>query len=409
MTPSTCRACNAPLTETFVDLGETPLANAYLTADQLNLPEPAYPLHATVCRRCFLVQLQEFESPAAIFSDYAYFSSYSQTWLAHCEAYADNVAERFGLGASSHVVEIASNDGCLLQCFRCRDVDVLGVEPAANVAQVAIDNGVPTEVAFFDQTLAATLADRRRADLIVANNVLAHVPDLNGFVAGLRLLLAPQGVGTIEFPHLMQLMAHNQFDTIYHEHFSYFSLLAAEAVFARHGLRLFDVAELPTHGGSLRIYACHERAAHEQQPAVQHLRDAEAQYGLDRLETYRDFHLKVQQVKDNLLAFLTDAARDGRAVVGYGAPAKGNTLLNTCSVGTDLLSFTVDRSPHKQGRFLPGTHIPIRPVEAIAQAQPDFVLILPWNIADEIVSQMADIRGWGGRFVVPIPALEVLP
>jgi SAM-dependent methyltransferase len=406
-----CRFCGHPLSHSMVDLGMSPLSNAYLRAEQLQRMEPFYPLHALVCERCFLVQLAEFESPERIFSDYAYFSSYSDSWLRHARDYVEMISERLRLGRESRVVEIASNDGYLLQYFVARGVPVLGIEPAANVARAAEERGVPTLVRFFGTELARELAAQdRRADLIVGNNVLAHVPALNDFVAGLKILMAPGGVVTMEFPHLLRLLEENQFDTIYHEHFSYFSFTTAETVFAAHGLTLFDVEELPTHGGSLRIYARHrEDGSRPVSQAVEELKGREEEYGITRLETYSRFAEQVRATKRRLLEFLIRAKEDGRSVVGYGAAAKGNTLLNYCGIRGDFLDYVVDRSPHKQGLFLPGTHLPIHAPERIEQTRPDYVLILPWNIGDEIVQQMAGIRAWGGRFVVPIPEVEVLP
>jgi 2-polyprenyl-3-methyl-5-hydroxy-6-metoxy-1,4-benzoquinol methylase len=406
-----CRLCAAPLAHTFCDLGMSPLSNAYIAADRAQQMEPFYPLHAYVCERCFLVQLQEFESPDRIFNDYAYFSSYSQTWLDHAKAYTAHMIERFGYGSGSQVVEIASNDGYLLQYFKAANVPVLGIEPADNVADVARAAGVPTLSRFFGQQLATELRGKgTAADLLLGNNVLAHVPALNDFVAGMKILLQPEGVITMEFPHLLSLMRENQFDTIYHEHFSYFSLLTAERLFAAHGLKIFDVQKLSTHGGSLRIFAGHAGNA-QRQPgaAVAALQREERDAGLDRLDAYRDFSDRVKRTKRLLLQFLIEAKEAGKQVVGYGAPAKGNTLLNYCGIRTDLLDYTVDRSPHKQGRLLPGTRIPVFAPERIAETRPDYVLILPWNIQDEIVEQMAHIRSWGGRFVVPIPEVRVLP
>ena len=389
-----CRLCGAPLSRTFANLGMSPLANSFVAADRAERMEPFYPLHAFVCERCRLVQLAEFETPEAIFGDYLYFSSFSASWLCHAEAYAAKMTERFGLGAGSLVVEIASNDGYLLQYFQRRGIPVLGVEPAANVAEVAREKGIPSEVAFFGAATAQRLRDAGYApDLTAANNVLAHVPDLHDFVEGFRLLLAPGGVATFEFPHLMRLMEHNQFDTIYHEHFSYLAFGVVEALFAQHGLVLFDVEELPTHGGSLRIYARHAaNAALEVGPAVARLRDSERDFGLERLETYDVFAERVIETKCALLDFLVTARRAGRSVAAYGAPAKGNTLLNYCGAGPELVAFTVDRSPHKQGMLLPGTRIPIRGPEAIEAARPDYVLILPWNLRDEIAAQMDAVR-----------------
>lgn len=404
-----CRFCNTPLLQTFVDLGMSPLCESYLSANQLNQMEPFYPLHVRVCGRCFLVQLQEYVSPETIFSDYAYFSSYSETWLAHAKAYAEQMATRFHLNTNSLVVEVASNDGYLLQYFVAKQIPVLGIEPAANVASVAVDLGVPTLVKFFGATTARELvAQGKQADLLLGNNVLAQVPDLNDFVAGMKILLGPNGVLTLEFPHLMRLMEENQFDTIYHEHFSYFSFLTAEKIFAAHGLTLFDVEELSTHGGSLRIYACHvEDRSKVVSARVHELRAREESAGFARLDRYHSFAEQVKETKGKLLEFLIEAKRAGKQIVGYGAPGKGNTLLNFCGIRTDFLNYTVDRSPHKQGKFLPGTHIPIYSPDRIKQTRPDYLLILPWNLKNEIIKQNAYIREWGGQFVVPIPAVKV--
>lgn len=405
-----CRFCSAPLTETFADLGMSPLSNGFIRPEQAGRAEQFFPLHAYVCSNCRLVQLEEFESPQRIFSDYPYFSSFSDTWLRHAADYAGLMTSRFGLGPESLVVEIASNDGYLLQYFRQRGTPVLGIEPAENVAKVAVDRGIRTEVAFFGDTLAARLAAAGVApDVIVANNVLAHVPDLNDFVCGLRRLLKPDGVITIEFPHLLRLMAENQFDTIYHEHFSYFSLLVVDRILARHGLRVFDVTELPTHGGSLRIFACHaESGLHGRAGAVADVLEREISAGLGGDEVYRDFGARVVRSKCDVLGFCIGAHRAGKRLVGYGAPAKGNTLLNYCGIGPEFMEFTVDRSPHKQGLLLPGVRIPIHAPDAILHARPDYVMILPWNLKTEIMEQMAVIKSWGGRFVVPIPRLQVL-
>jgi SAM-dependent methyltransferase len=404
-----CRFCGATLTHTFADLGMSPIANNYLTEDQLSNMEPFFPLHALACDRCFLVQLDEFETPEEIFSDYSYFSSYSTSWLDHCRNYVEMASERYALGRQSQVVELASNDGYLLQYFVERGVPVLGIEPAANVAEVAVQRGVPTEVAFFGkQTATDLVAQGRRADLLIGNNVLAHVPDLNDFVAGMKELLAPGGVITMEFPHLERLIEERQFDTIYHEHFSYFSLLTARRVFAAHDLSIFDVEELPTHGGSLRIHACHaDDARRSVSDAVRGLEAREERAGLTDIETYIAFGLAVQQEKRDILESLIGLKNEGKTIVGYGAPAKGNTLLNFCGVGTDFISFTADRSPHKQGRFLPGSHIPIRAPEEIERARPDVVFILPWNIREEIMEQLRSVSDWGGRFLVRAPALEL--
>ena len=410
MSGERCRFCEAELTQTFVDLRLTPLANQYLTAEELSLAGRFYPLHVYVCSRCLLVQLSQYESPEEIFGEYAYFSSYSQSWLDHCRAYAETIAKRLSLGPQSSIVELASNDGYLLQYFRDMGLPVLGIEPAKNVARIAIEKGIPTETFFFGSETARELLERRgAADLLIGNNVLAHVPQLNDFVEGMRILLADGGVITMEFPHLMRLIERNQFDTIYHEHFSYFSFATAERIFASHRLRLFDVEELPTHGGSIRIYACHDGDARATDARVEQMQALEKSNGLDRIETYMGFGEKVATVKRDLLEFLIGARRRGESVVGYGAPAKGNTLLNYCGIGTDFLEFTVDRNPFKQGRFLPGTHIPVYEPERIGERKPDFVLILPWNLREEIMGQMACVRDWGGRFVTAIPRLEISP
>ncbi len=406
-----CRVCEQSLNRVFVDLGMSPLSNSYLRAEQLHQMEPFYPLRVFVCERCFSVQLPEFEKASAIFGDeYLYFSSYSQSWLAHCEAYAKMMASRFRLASDDLVVELASNDGYLLQYFKAQNIDVLGIEPAANVAKVAIEERqIPTEVRFFGaQTAQDLVAKGHRARVIAANNVLAHVPDIHDFVEGMRILLAPQGVVTVEFPHLMRLMDNNQFDTIYHEHFSYISFVMARKVFEAHQMVVFDVEELGTHGGSLRVFARHQAdSAKAVSNRVVDLVEREKDQGYESLQTYLGFRPRVEAIKRDLLEFLIKAKREGKRVVGYGAPAKGNTLLNYCGVREDLLEFTVDRSPHKQGLFLPGTHIPILAPEAIAEAKPDYVLILPWNLRTEITGQMAHIRDWGGKFVVPIPGVEV--
>lgn len=402
-----CRFCHAPLTRSFADLGRSPLSNAFLSAEQLDLPEPHYPLHAYVCDVCLLVQIDQFASPQQVFGDYAYFSSYSDAWLRHAEAYAARMMEERRLGADSFVVEVASNDGYLLQYFRARGIGVLGIEPAANVAAVARRKGIPTEVAFFDAATARRLAAVRKADVICANNVLAHVPELNDFVAGLSILLQPSGVVTVEFPHLLRLIAERQFDTIYHEHLSYFSLLFAIRLFSSHGLTVFDVDRLPTHGGSLRLHACHAEAAPPGSERLHAILQEERAAGLDDVATYAGFADAAVEVKCQVLQFLITARREGRSVAGYGAPAKGNTLLNYCGIGPELLAFTVDRSPHKQGRYLPGVQIPILPPGRIFETRPDYVFILPWNLRDEIVEQLRGVRDWGGRFVVPIPRIQV--
>jgi 2-polyprenyl-3-methyl-5-hydroxy-6-metoxy-1,4-benzoquinol methylase len=405
-----CRFCDTPLEHSFVDLGMSPLSNAFIKPEKYQAMEPFYPLHAYVCGACFLVQLEEFESPRHIFSDYVYFSSYSDSWLRHAKAYAEMMIRRFGFSAKNQVIEIASNDGYLLRNFMERGIPVLGIEPAANVAQVAQAAGIPTLTRFFGVSTATELAaSRTQADLLLGNNVLAHVPDINDFAAGMKLALKRDGVITMEFPHLLQLMANNQFDTIYHEHFSYLSFITVEKVFARHDLTLFDVEELPTHGGSLRIYARHaDNTRHAVSAAVVSLRQREIAAGLTDLVTYARFSEQVRATKRDLLDFLIRAKRQGKSIVGYGAPAKGNTLLNYCGIRSDFLDYTVDRSPHKQGLFLPGTRVPVHAPERISQTRPDYILILPWNIKDEIIEQMSHVREWGGKFVVPIPRVEVI-
>jgi hypothetical protein len=407
---SGCRFCGSDLRQTFVDLGMSPLCESYISYEQLNQMEPFYPLHVYVCEKCFLVQLQEYVSASAIFSEYAYFSSYSDSWLHHASNYADQMVERFGFNGRSFVVELASNDGYLLQYFVKKGIPCLGIEPAINVAQVAIEKGVPTLTKFFGEQTARELAvEGKYADLMLANNALAQVPDVNDFVKGMKILLGPRGVITVEFPHLMRLMAENQFDTIYHEHFSYFSFITAEKIFAAHGLTLFDVEELPTHGGSLRIYARHmEDDSRPVGPRVQELRERELAAGFARLGTYSDFAERVKETKRKLLEFLIAVKREGKSVAGYGAPGKGNTLLNYCGIRTDMLDYTVDRNPYKQGKFLPGTHIPILHPDKIRETKPDYVLVLPWNLKDEIRQQLSYIREWGAKLVVPIPEVEIL-
>lgn len=406
-----CLFCREPLRQTLVDLGMSPLCESYLSREQLNQMEPFYPLHVRVCGKCFLAQVEEYVSAENIFSDYAYFSSYSDSWVAHAKRYCEQMITRCGLNERSLAVEVASNDGYLLQHFVAAKIPVLGIEPAANVAAVAVQKGIPTLVKFFGVNTARELvAEGKRADLLLGNNVLAQVPDINDFVAGLKILLAPAGVITIEFPHIMRLMQENQFDTIYHEHFSYFSFITAEKIFAAHGLTLFDVEELKSHGGSLRI--CGRHAEDTTKPVtakVEELRAREEGAGYKRLETYESFAEQVKETKRALLDFLIKAKRAGKQIAGYGAPGKGNTLLNYCGIRTDFLDYTVDRSPHKQGKFLPGTHIPIYSPERIRETRPDYLLILPWNLKDEIMKQNEYIREWGGQFVVPIPTVTVYP
>jgi SAM-dependent methyltransferase len=410
MTTLDCRFCGQTLHHVFADLGVSPLANSYVSPEKALKAERFFPLTTYVCDDCLLVQLPEVESPEEIFSDYAYFSSYSDSWLDHARAYTNQMIERFSLAGDSRIVEVASNDGYLLQYFRDRNIPVLGIEPAANVAQAAIDAGIPTRVEFFGRKTAQDfLSEGFAADLLLGNNVLAHVPRLNDFVAGLRILLKPDGVVTMEFPHLMRLVAENQFDTIYHEHFSYFSFSTVRQVFAAQDLRLFDVEELPTHGGSLRIYACHtDSKAHTDSHSMEELATREREAGLLDIETYLEFDNQIRNTKRGLLDFLIGLKKAGKTIVGYGAPAKGNTLLNYCGIGTDFLDYTVDRSPHKQGRLLPGTRIPIYAPEKIRSTRPDFVFILPWNLKAEIIGEMVDIRNWGGKFFVAIPRVEIL-
>ena len=410
--PAFCRFCNTELKDTFVDLGMAPPCQSQVEPDELSSGEKFYPLHVWVCRECFLVQIENVVPPEEIFGtgDYAYFSSFSDSWLDHASRFADAMIDRFGFGSDGRVVEIASNDGYLLQYFKRRGIDVLGVEPAANCAAAARDKGIPTEVRFFGRECAEALVkEHGPADLLVGNNVLAHVPDLNDFVSGLKVLLAERGILSMEFPHLMNLVAENQFDTIYHEHYSYLGFATVEKIFAHHGLALFDVEELATHGGSLRIFARHsEQEAPAVGDRVLEMRAREAAEGMTSLEYYRGFGEKVEATKHALLEFLIETRRSGKSVVGYGAPGKGNTLLNYCAIRSDFLQYTVDRNPHKQGRFTPGTRIPILAPEHIYETRPDYVLILPWNLEAEIRVQMAGIREWGGQFVVPIPKVKVL-
>ncbi len=404
-----CRLCGADLTETFVDLGMSPLCESFLRADQIDARESFYPLHVRICTECLLVQLPAYVPGEDIFSDYAYFSSYSDSWVAHAKRYADAMIDSLGLGPESLVTEVASNDGYLLQHFVARGVPVLGVEPAANIAEVARAKGIRTEVHFLGAETGAALAEKfGRADLVAGNNVYAHVPDLVGFTAGLAALVKPTGLVTLEFPHLLRLMERNQYDTIYHEHYQYLSLLTAQRALATAGLAVVDVDELSTHGGSLRVHARHAAVAGEPSVRVKQLLEAEAEAGLHTVEGHRGFAESVFQIKRDLLRFLLTAREEGKRVVGYGAPGKGNTLLNHCGVREDLLAYTVDRSPYKQGLFLPGTHIPIHGPERIAEDRPDYVLVLPWNLRTEISAQLSYVREWGGRLVFPIPTLEVV-
>ncbi len=402
-----CRFCGGAL-HGFLDLGMSPLCESFVAPHELNQVERFYPLTLFVCPSCWLVQLQQYVDPAQIFTEYAYYSSYSEAYLQHGRSYTEMILRRFGLGPSSRIIELASNDGYLLQHFVARGMLVLGIEPARNVAQAAEAKGVPTLVEFFGEELARQLATQgQQADLIIANNVLAQVPDLNSFVAGLKLLLKPFGVATIEFPHVMRLIDGNQCDTVYHEHFSYFSLLACGALFGKHGLDIFDVEEIWTHGGSLRLYLCHA-GTRLVSPVVETLRQRERLGGLDRIGTYDIFARRVVEAKHNLVDFLINAKRRGKSIAAYGAPGKANTLLNYCGIRTDFIDYTVDRNPYKHGKYMPGTHIPIHPPERLAQTRPDYVLILPWNLKDEILTQLRYVRDWGGQFVLPIPNVGVV-
>ena len=407
--PSRCRFCAARLERTFVDLGMSPLCETYPLPSEISRGEMFFPLHVYLCEDCLLVQIEAYERPENIFSEYAYFSSYSDSWLRHSESYCNQMIERFGLTEKSFVIEAASNDGYLLQYFVKKKIPVLGIEPASNIAKIATQKGIPTVVRFLGERVAEEIAaGNGRADLVVGNNVLAQVPDLNDFVEGLRLLLKPGGILTLEFPHLLRLIENNEFDTIYHEHFSYFSMLTAVRILEAHQLQVFDVEELPTHGGSLRIYAClATNQAQRTDPSVQRVIEAEKRAGLDSPSGYLDFAKQVQQAKFAFVGFLLKAAQQGKQVAGYGAPGKSATLLHYCGIGKDLIQYTVDRNPYKQGRVLPGTHIPVYDPARILESKPDFVVILPWNLKDEIIEQLQYIRDWGGRFVIPIPRVLV--
>jgi len=401
--------CRSPVKHTFVDLGMSPLCETFLTTGQIDQMEPYFPLHVLVCDKCFLVQLQEYVSPDHIFKEYAYFSSFSTSWVEHARTYCHMIKDRLRLGPDSLVVELASNDGYLLQHFLPLGVPVLGIEPAANVAAAARKRNVPTLVEFFGTALADRLvAEGKRADLIAGNNVLAQVPDLNDFVAGIKILLAPEGVVTLEFPHLERLIAESQFDTIYHEHFSYFSFVTTDRLAESHGLKIIDVEKLKTHGGSLRVYLAHVASSHVPSPRVTELLEHEIESGYLEIETYQRFTEQVRRTKHKLLSFLIACKEQGKRICAYGAPGKGNTMLNYCGIGTDFIDFAVDRNPYKHGRFTPGMHIPILPVEAIDEAKPDYLLILPWNLKDEIVHQMRHVGDWGCRFIVPIPEVHVI-
>ncbi len=410
MTENKCRFCNRILQISFVDLGFSPLSNAMIKKENLNKNEKKFPLHVFVCKQCLLVQLQEFEKPKEIFSDYVYFSSYSKTWLEHAEKYVDMMISRIKLTEKNQVIEIASNDGYLLQFFKEKNIPVLGIEPAINVAKVAQEKNIPTITKFFGTKTAKTLLkEGKLADLLLGNNVLAHVPDLNDFVKGMKIILNEKGVITMEFPHLLQLISNNQFDTIYHEHFSYFSFLTVQKVFEYHGLVIYDVEELLTHGGSLRIFAKHnDDGSKPISNNIEIMKRKEKEFGLDKISTYTNFQRNINRVKINIQDFFIKCSKDGKKVVGYGAPAKGNTLLNYCKINKHQMDFTVDLSKYKQGLFLPGTHIPVYSPKMIKETKPDYVFILPWNLKEEIMSQLEFIRKWNAKFVIPIPEVEIL-
>jgi 2-polyprenyl-3-methyl-5-hydroxy-6-metoxy-1,4-benzoquinol methylase len=405
-----CRFCNEGLDLTFADLGTSPLSNSFLKKFNLNKKESIFPLHAYVCRNCFLVQLEEFKSPDKIFNDYAYFSSYSETWITHAKEYVNNIVKRFNFNHNNFVIEIASNDGYLLQNFQKKNIPCLGVEPAENVAEEAKKKGIKTLVKFFGKDTAKDISiNQRKADLLLGNNVLAHVPDINNFVEGMKILLNSDGIITMEFPHLMQLIEKNQFDTIYHEHFSYLSLYTVIQIFEKYNLKIFDVDELETHGGSLRIYATHvENSIHIVNDSVKKLLEKEINFGITDISTYKNFQENIIKIKNQLLNFMIKTKNEKKKIVCYGAAAKGNTLLNYCNIGLDNIDYVVDRSLYKQGMYLPGSHIPIKPVDEIKKTKPDYVLILPWNLQKEILEQISFIRDWGGKFVIPIPEVQIL-
>ncbi len=404
-----CRFCKSKLVQSFCDLGMSPLSNSYLSCEQLNQKEEFYPLHAYVCDKCLLVQLDEYAAPEHIFSDYAYFSSYSKSWLEHAKNYVESVIGRYSITSNNQVIEIASNDGYLLQYFRERNIPVLGIEPAANVADVAEKKGIPTKKFFLNTVTASKLIKEGiHADLLLGNNVLAHVPDLNDFIQAMKMLLHEEGIITMEFPHLMQLIKYNQFDTIYHEHFSYFSMLVVDRIFSEHGLKVFDVEELNTHGGSLRIHACHEENSISIENSIDRVKTSEKNFGLSEIGGYKSFALKVNETKRKLLDMLIQAKDEGKRIIGYGAPAKGNTLLNYCGIRTDFIDYTVDTNPYKQNKYLPGTHIPVLHPDEIRKTTPDYILILPWNIKDEIISQLQYVKDWNGKFIIPIPEVNVI-
>lgn len=409
MKESKCRFCSQELKENFADLGNSPLSNSFLKEMNMSKEEKFYPLHAYVCSNCFLVQLGEFQSPSSIFSDYAYFSSYSKTWLKHAEDYVEMMIRRFNFDLKSQIIEIASNDGYLLQYFIKKKIPAFGIEPAENVAKIANQNGIPTIIKFFGvKTAKEFINEGTRADLLLGNNVLAHVPDLNDFISGLKILLRHEGIITMEFPHILKLIQNNQFDTIYHEHFSYFSLLTVQKIFSFHNLTIFDVDELSTHGGSLRIYVKHEDdKTKPENKNVDDLIKEEKQFGLDKISTYTNFQRQIEILKQDIQRFFSNIKSQGKTIVGYGAPAKGNTLLNFCGIDKNFLDYTVDKNPYKQGLYLPGTHILIEKPEKIQETRPDYIFILPWNLNDEIIEEIGYISNWGGKFVIPIPKIVI--
>ena len=410
MKKDSCRFCSSSLNRIFIDLGKTPLANSFLDESELKKDELIIPLIAYVCEKCFLVQLKESSSPNEIFSNYAYFSSYSTTWLKHAESYVEMMLENYQFTKDSLVIELASNDGYLLQYFKEKKIPVLGIEPAENVAKSAIKKGIDTRIDFFTKDLALNLKNnQKQADLIIANNVLAHVPELNDFVHGIKILLKDDGLATLEFPHLLNLIEKNQFDTIYHEHFSYFSFLTVINIFKHHELEIFHVQELSTHGGSLRLFVKHKSNDNFSiTPEIKNILDKESKAGLDKIDTYTNFTISAEKIKEDLLNFLHDCKKNNKQVIGYGAPAKGNTLLNFCNIDKALISYTVDKNIHKQGKYLPGIQIPIKSLEEIKKTKPDFVLILPWNLQNEIITEINYIQDWGGKFVIPIPEVKIL-
>ena len=407
---SKCRFCDTNLKYVFSDLGFSPPSNAFLNQQDLLSPEKYFPLKVQVCENCYLVQINEFAKHNEIFNDnYAYFSSFSSSWLKHSKEYTEMMTKKLELNSNSLVIEIASNDGYLLQYFDQNNIPVLGIEPTANTAKVAIKKGIPTKIDFFGKKLAKEIANDYKADLILGNNVLAHVPDINDFVSGLQYVLKPNGVVTFEFPHLLELIKHTQFDTIYHEHYSYLSLLFIHKLFEKHNLKVFDVEQLNTHGGSLRVYAKHKNCQiHPQSERSLQILDLELKYGLEKISTYENFQILTEELKDNFVEFLLNAKKNNKKVVGYGAAAKGNTFINFSGIKKDLISYVVDKSDFKQGKFLPGSHIPVKNEESIKLDKPDFVVILPWNLKDEIISQLSYIKEWDAKFVVAIPELEIL-